>query len=99
MTTQLEQFRQQLYESLPARAGASMDLLDALSSNTTASSVVELSLNPTFRYGYSSVYAAIGNIFQVERPETAGEKRRAFEQEVLRGIVPHLPVPRQRNFW
>ena len=44
---QLKQFRQQLYTSIPYRADATMDLLDALSSNTTAHSVVELSLNPT----------------------------------------------------
>ena len=43
---QLKQFRQQLYSSLAYRGDTIMDLLDALSSNTTAKSAVELSLNP-----------------------------------------------------
>ena len=56
MTTQLERFRQQLYESVSGRPDAFMDVLDTLSGNTTARSVVELSLNPSFRYAYSSLY-------------------------------------------
>ena len=38
-----------------------MNLLDALSSNTTARSVVELSLNPNFGRGYGSLYDGIKN--------------------------------------
>ena len=53
---QLKQFRQQLYSSFACRGDTIMDLLDALSSNTTAKSVVELSLNPLFRSGYGSIY-------------------------------------------
>ncbi len=49
--TQLEQFRQDLYEQYLSCADASMDLLDALTANTTARSVVELSLNSPFRRG------------------------------------------------
>ena len=52
---QLKQFRRQLYSSFEYRADAIMDLLDALSSNTTAKSTVELSLNPLFRRGYGSI--------------------------------------------
>ena len=37
MLTQFEQFRNDLYEWFPHRADALMDLLDALSSNTTVS--------------------------------------------------------------
>jgi len=36
-----------------------MNLLDALSGNTDASSVVQLSLNPAFNRGYGSVRDAI----------------------------------------
>ncbi len=46
---QLKQFRQQVYSSFAYRGDTIMDLLDALSSNTTAKSAVELSLNPLFR--------------------------------------------------
>jgi hypothetical protein len=41
-----------------------MDLVDALSGNTTAKSPVELSLNPAFRRKHHSVFDAIENFFQ-----------------------------------
>jgi hypothetical protein len=44
----LANFRQRLYDALVYRAGALFNLLDSLSGNTTAPSVVELSLNAPF---------------------------------------------------
>ena len=58
-TSPLSQFREVLYQNLDNRADAILELLDALSSNRDARSVVELSLSPHFRRGYASVYAAI----------------------------------------
>lgn len=55
MTSNLEQFRTDLYDLLPYRRDTLLDLLDALSSNTPARSVVELSLRPYFRRTYSSI--------------------------------------------
>lgn len=100
MRTQLEQFRQELYERIPSRAGALMDLVDALSSNTTARSVVELSLSPLFRQGYGSVYTAIQSFSVADPRQTAllGQ-RKAQEQGLRRLIAPYLPRPEQRPFW
>lgn len=99
MITQLEQFRQQLYESVSNRSDALMDVLDALSGNTIARSVVELSLNPPFRYAYSSLYDAVDNFFQASSPQAAAEERRMHEQKVMRLIAPYLPTPQRRKFW
>ena len=99
MKTQLEQFRQDLYEIIPNRRDAVMDLLDALSSNTTARSVVDLCLTPPFRRGYGSVYTAIGGFFQAGHPDTSFQERRRYDQELMRLIVPRLPPPKQRKFW
>jgi len=44
--TILRQFRQEVYQNFNKRADTLMNLLDALSSNTTGQTVVELSLNP-----------------------------------------------------
>lgn len=99
MPTQLEQFRQRLYESFTYRADAVMDLLDALSSNITARSVVELCLNPLFRQGYGSVYTAIQDFFQASSPHRAAFERRVEEQERIRLLASFLPVPQQREFW
>lgn len=96
---QLKEFRQQLYQNLLSRADASMDLLDALSSNTTAKSVVELSLSPLFRREYSSLQDAIDNFFQASSAEKAEEERRVLEQTFMRLITAQLPTPQRRKFW
>jgi hypothetical protein len=95
---QLKQFRQQLHSSLAYRSDSIIDLLDALSSNTTAKSVVELSLNPLFRRGYGSVYDVIQQFSQSVGVETVVEARRAQEQQLMQLIGSYLPTPQQR-YW
>jgi hypothetical protein len=98
MLTQLQQFRNEIYEWFSHRADALMDVLDALSSTTTARSVVELSLNPLFRREYSSVHDGIENLF-VSRDRTRwDEERQQWEQQLVQVIVPYVPRP-QRPFW
>lgn len=85
-TSQLRQFRDQLYQHLPNRADTILELLDALSSNLDARTVVELSLNPAFRRHYSALYRGIA----------------AFELDptVQRRIVAAaVPAPKTRPFW
>jgi hypothetical protein len=96
---QLKQFRQQLYTSIPYRADATMDLLDALSSNTTAHSVVELSLNPHFRRNYKSVYDSIQHFHQPGHAKLIAEGRQIHEQQLMRLIGSYLPEPQQQRFW
>ena len=93
--TQLEQFRLEVYHSFDHRADATMEVLDALTGNISARSVVELSLAPDFRRTYSSVYAAIGACFTIAEPE----HRRRREQTLLRLIAAHLTPPQPRRFW
>jgi hypothetical protein len=99
MLTQLEQFRNELYTWFPHRADALMDLLDALSSTTTARSVVELSLSPCFRRQYGSLHDGIEPLFSVPQGQTClPERPREQENEaLLRLLVSFLPAP-QRPF-
>ncbi len=55
-TNPLTQFGYELYQNFnnDQRADVLMDWVDALSSNTTARSVVQLSLNPHFRRHYTA---------------------------------------------
>lgn len=99
MTPKLEQFRIDLYEVLPYRRDTLFDLLDALSSNTTARSVVELSLSPFFRREYSSITDGIDNFFQATSVEKEAEERQEWEQKLVRIVVPYLPQPQKRKFW
>ncbi len=99
MTTKLEQFRLDLYENLPYRRDTLFDLLDALSSNTTARSVVELSLSPFFRRTYSSITDGLDNFFREAETENDVKLRRMWEQELVGVIGPYLPPPKKRKFW
>jgi hypothetical protein len=99
MTIPLAEYRQGLYDLFPCRADALMDLLDALSSNTTARSVVELSLNLPFRAGYGSIYTAIHDFLPLEHPPWGRLDRATYEHHLRRLLGPHLPIPQQRPFW
>ena len=85
-TNQLEQFRLTLYQKVPNRADAVMELVDAVSSTPEAKSVAEYSLAPSFRRGYSTLYKAIGGL-QLEP---------MFLPHVL---APYLPKPKRWPFW
>ena len=99
MTIALTQFRTELYESLPYRADALMDLIDALSSNTTARSAIELSLNPLFRRQHSSLPDAIDNWFQAKASEDVVAERWSRQLMLARLMGPYLPEPTGRPFW
>jgi len=60
--SEFQKFRGELYNQFNHLADSAMDLLDALCSNHKTSSVVQLSLNPLFRRGYSALFKAIGGL-------------------------------------
>ena len=76
-----------------------MNVLSAVSSNTDATSVAELSLNPSFRYQYPSVYDGISNFFVTSTPDKATEQRREKDRQLMGLILPHLQKPKPRDFW
>ena len=76
-----------------------MSLLDALSCNTNAKSVAELSLNPIFNYQYASVYDAIDPFFSASTLTEAEQQRWQKEIETINLILSYLPAPMGRRFW
>ena len=87
-TTQFAQFRPQVYQNFNKykRAAVLMDLVDALASNTTARSPVELSLQPRFRRHYTALFKAVADC----RLDAAHWAPLA---------APILPRPQQPPFW
>jgi hypothetical protein len=85
-TEDLEQFRQTVYQNFNNRADTLMELVDAISSNPEARSIVEYSLTPCFRRSYSTIFKAI-NELEWEEMATAHL------------LGPYLPRPQQRTFW
>jgi hypothetical protein len=86
---QFTQFRLQLYQKhFNKRDDTLMDLVDALSSNTHAQSVVELSLNPCFRRDYNSLFKSLHEY-----------QYYWVHQNLAQLAAPYLPQPQNRNFW
>ena len=56
---EFKQFRDKLYQSFNYRRDTLMELVDAITANTTARSPVELSLSSLFRRDYSALYKGI----------------------------------------
>jgi len=83
---QIEQFRKRVYQNFNKRADTLMDLLDALCSQTRASSVVELSLQNCFRRSYSAIFKAI-------------DEYRPGEDDLAHLARSFLPTPQQHPFW
>jgi hypothetical protein len=99
MINQLSQFRIDLYNVLPHRADAVINLIDSLASTPSAQSVVELSLSEFFRRKHSSVYDAVEQLFKPTSPQRAVEEHFDFQKELLRLSVPYLPQPIKRKFF
>lgn len=88
----LSEFRHAIHKHFSYRADAAIELLDALCSNQSASSVVELSLNPLFRRGHDSLFKAI--------QESLGRLNRSEESSASVGHLIELtgqtvPSPRE----
>ena len=86
--SQLTQFRKQVYQNFNKRADALMNLVDALSSNSRARSVVELSLEACFQREHTSVFKAIANF-----------DPQAMTKSLAQLAAPYLPRPQERDFW
>nr|WP_238845809.1 hypothetical protein [Nostoc edaphicum] len=57
--TQLEKFRQAIYDSLGKAKDAVFELMDAVLTSPSIPSFVSLSQSPVFRRQWSSIYAAL----------------------------------------
>ncbi len=91
-------FRNELHASFLFRADATMNLIDALSTNTSAHSPVELSLNPHFSRQHSSLHDALDNFLVPTAPEKTKQERYENQQERMRIIAACYPEPVRCKF-
>ena len=96
--SKLQTFRQNMYLTVFGGVAVLMDLLDAISSNTTASSVVELSLAPQFRRGYGSLYRGISHFVDGCSELEGDTKRLQMEKQYLQILKEHMPIPPIRGW-
>ena len=87
-------WREQLYNALNGRRETVIELLDSLSSNQQAASVVELSLNPLFRRDYNSLYKGIQEFL----PHQTDDKYETQLNCLLNAVQGTIPTPVSRHF-
>jgi hypothetical protein len=96
---QLKQFRDRLYHVFPRRADATMNLLDALASDSQARSAAELTLGPAFPRRYPSLYDAVDAVAGLPGDPAAAGERCGLEPAARRVVAGLLPAPSARPFW
>ena len=77
IVSKFQTFCNNLFQLFQYRAGATMDLIDTVSANTTADSVVKLSLSDLFRRKYSSLTDVLSSLFRsdLKAPPTVEERK------------------------
>ena len=88
------EWREQLTDALNYRRETVIELLDALSSNQQAASVVELSLNSLFRRDYNSLYKGIKEFLPTQTDDKYGRQ----VNSLLDAISFTIPTPISRHF-
>ena len=81
-------WRSNLFQGLKTRKETIIELLDALSSNQQAHSVVELSLNPLFRRDYNSLYRGIQEFLPTKTDPNYAKRIEILFSAVSRTIPP-----------
>lgn len=86
-------FREQIYNFFSLRRDAAFELVDSLSSNTSANSVVDLSLNPVHRRNYCSITRVVDEFY----PENCDKKVK--NNELTKILSEQCITPLQKNFY
>ena len=81
----LKNFRDSIYRFFPSRRDAALDLVDALSSNRAASSVVELSLSPLHRRNYCSITRVLDEY--LSKDVTAAQQQRGLTKLLCNRLI------------
>ncbi len=78
-----------------------MDLVDAISANTTARSPVELSLSALFRREYSALYKGIQELSRTTQTESteADKSQKSPIEARIQAIAELIPTPQQKPFY
>ncbi len=106
----LVNFRKSVHELIPCYRDATLDLIDALSTNKNAQSVTQLSDNQFFRRKYNSLTKVI-HYFLVSNEEekstqssstsvdTDYRANKLIQKAIQKQIVNVCSAPEQRNFF
>jgi hypothetical protein len=82
IVTNFQSFRKHLFQLFRYRAGATLDLIDAVAATINSDSIVKFSLSQLFRRKYSSITDVLNSLFRIDlkRTPTATERKKQISQ-------------------
>ena len=100
IVAKFQTFRHRLFQLFPYRAGATMDLIDAVSAMTTADSVVKLSLSDLFRRTYSSLTDVLNSLFRTNLKTLPTDEERQKQAFKVTQLLAEkcAPNPSEKDF-
>jgi hypothetical protein len=100
LVAQFQDFRNKIYKCFSSCSDACMDLLDAITGNTDANSIAELSLSPLFQRSYNSIYKAIKESFNTkEEDKNDDDETEEISSELIRAVSHLIKKPQKRPFY
>jgi len=98
--THLKNFRDKIYSFLNHRRDASMELVDALSSTTSAKSIVELSLNLLHRRNYCTITRVLAEFYKSDSNVEGAfsEHKKHKNGELTKILSSCCPKEKTRNY-
>ncbi len=95
-----QSFRNRLFQLFDYRSGATMDLIDAVSAEITASSVVKVSLSELFRRKYSSLTDVLNSLFRTNLKVPPTVKGRQQQTLKITQLLAEecAPGPQEKGF-
>ena len=95
----LKKFRDKIYHFFHHRQDAAMDLLDSLSSNTQAKTVVELSISPLHRRNYCSITRVLSEFYPLPDGKEKKEMVKAQQNQMLTKLLSEYCPQVQERFY
>ncbi len=92
-------FRKTIHELIPYYRDASIDLIDALSTNKYATGVTQLSENPFFRRKYNSITKVINYFLAPNKSDDDLRPDKKIQKDIQKNIVNLCSVPEKRDFF
>ena len=98
IVAKVQSFRQRLFQIFRFRAGATLDLIDALA-ESASTSIVKISLSSLFRRTYSSITDVVDNLFRLRNGQNPSEQELQEEQlKITQLLAKECPASKTRGF-
>jgi hypothetical protein len=97
--TKFQTFRKRLFGLFRYRAASTMDLIDAVSAETNATSIVKFSLSDLFRRKYSSITDVLDSLFRSDlKKSPTREDTKKQTLKITQLLAEECPPPQKQGF-